>query len=248
MAQPDETRIVRSKNLFVHIILRQNKDQIAQLFDDPGAVLELLTGLLKIDKQGLRIKIGHFAQSILQGNAADQINREVKELREEGKIRDFTEDERGTTTWAELMKEIDDGIPDTDKLEAMKIFFIEVNRVNSTDEKRMLNYQLFRIAKSMDSGKLLILRAAYAMMGEVGTGEWTIQRWADAVAKKLGHGLTGLVLKDESALMELGLITLHRDVTVGPPNTAARIDNGRLTDLGIKLCETIQNYQDRIES
>jgi hypothetical protein len=100
----------------------------------------------------------------------------------------------------------------------------------------------------MDSGKLLILRAAYAMKGEVGTGEWTIQRWADAVAKKLGHGLTGLVLKDESALMELGLITLHRDVTVGPPNTAARIDNGRLTDLGIKLCETIQNYQDRIES
>lgn len=248
MSPPDETRIVRSKNLFEHIILRQNKDQIAQLFDDPGAVLELLTGLLKIDKQGLRIKIGHFAQSILQGNAVDQINREIKELREEGKIRDFTEDERGTTTWAELMKEIDDGVPDTDKLEAMKIFFIEVNRVNSTDEKRMLNYQLFRIAKSLDSGKLLILRATYAMKGEVGTGEWTIQRWADAAAKKLGHGLTGLVLKDEAALMELGLISPHRDVTVGPPNASARIDNGRLTDLGIKLCETIQNYQDRIES
>lgn len=248
MAPPDETRIVRSKNLFEHTILPQNKDQIAQLFDDPGAVLELLTGLLTIDKQGLRIKIGHFTQSILQGNAVEQINREIKELREKGKIRDFTEDERGTTTWAELMKEIDDGIPDTDKLEAMKIFFIEVNRVNATDEKRMLNYQLFRIAKGLDSGKLLILRAAYAIKGEVGRGEWTIQRWAVAVAKKLGHGLTALVLKDESALMELGLISPHRDATVGLPNQVARVDNGRLTDLGIKLCETIQNYQDRVES
>ena len=123
MASPDETRLVRSKNLFEHTILPQNKDQIAHLFDDPGAVLELLTGLLTIEnKQGLRIKIGHFAQSILQGNAVEQINREIKELREKGKIRDFTEDERGTTTWAELMKEIDEGIPDTDKLEAMKYF------------------------------------------------------------------------------------------------------------------------------
>ena len=244
MAPPDETRIVRSKNLFEHTILPQNKDQIAQLFDDPRGVLEVLTGLLTIDKQGLRIKIGHFAQSILQGNAEEQINREIKELREKGKIRDFTEDERGTTTWAELMKEIDDGIPDTDKLEAMKIFFVEVNRVNATDAKRMLNYQLFRIAKSLDSGKLLILRAAYAIKGEVGSGEWTIQRWADAVAKKLGHGLTALVLKDESALMELGLISPHRDATVGLANQVARVDNGRLTDLGIKLCETIQNYQE----
>ena len=146
------------------------------------------------------------------------------------------------------MKEIDDGIPDTDKLEAMKIFFIEVNRVNAKDEKRMLNYQLFRIAKKLDSGKLLILRAAYAIKGEVGRGDWGIQRWADAVAKKLGHGLTALVLKDESALMELGLVSPHRDRTAGLPNQVAMVDNGRLTDLGIKLCETIQNYQDRIES
>jgi hypothetical protein len=247
MASTDETLIIRSKTLFEHTILPQNKDQIAQLFDDPRAVLELVTGLLTIDKQGLRIKIGHFAQSVLQGNAAEQINREIKELREEGKIRDFTEDERGTTTWAELMKEIDDGIPDTDKLEAMKVFFIEVNSVNATDEQRMLDYQLFRIAKSLDSGKLLILRAAYAIKGEVGSGEWTIQRWADAVAKKLGHGLTALILKDESALIELGLISPHRDVTVGLPNQVARVDNGRLTDLGIKLCETVENYRDRIE-
>ena len=124
---------------------------------------------------------------MLQGNAQEQINREIKELREKGRIRDFTEDERGTTTWAELMKEIDDGIPDTDKLEAMKIFFIEVNAVNATDEERMLNYQLFRIAKSLDSGKLLVLRAAYAMKDEVGgAGEWGIYRWAEAVSKKLG--------------------------------------------------------------
>ncbi|HLZ43837.1 MAG TPA: hypothetical protein VKQ11_22930 [Candidatus Sulfotelmatobacter sp.] len=243
MALPDETRIIRSKKLFEQTILPENRDQIAQLFDDPKRVLELITGMLAVDKQSLRIKIGHFAQSILQGNAQQQINREIKELREKGKIRDFTEDERGTTTWAELMKEIDDGIPDTDKLAAMKIFFIEINRVNATDESRMLNYQLFKIAKNLDSGKLLILKAAYAIKGDVGTGEWGIQRWATAVAKKLGHGLTALVLKDESTLMELGLISPHRDRTVGLPNQIAQVDNGRLTDLGIKLCETIQNYQ-----
>lgn len=248
MAPPDETRIVRSKNLFEHAILPQNKDQIAQLFDDPRSFLELITGFLTLDKQGVRIKIGHFAQSVLQGNAQEQINQEIKELREKGKIRDFTEDERGITTWAELMKEIDDGMPDTDKLEAMKIFFIEVNRINATDEKRMLNYQLFRIGKSLDSGKLLILRAAYAMRNDVGGGDWTIQRWAEAVAKKIGHGLAALVLKDESSLMALGLIAPYRDATVGRRNQVTSADNGRLTDLGLKLCETIEKYQAGIES
>jgi hypothetical protein len=247
MAPPDETRIIRSRNLFEHAILPQNKDQIAQLFDDPKGFLELITGLLGLDKQGLRIKIGHFAQSLLQGNAQEQINREIKELREKGKVRDFTEDERGTTTWAELMKEIDDGMPDPDKLEAMKIFFIEVNRINATDEERMLNYQLFKIAKSLDSGKLLILRAAYAIK-DVGKGEWTIHRWAEAVANQIGHGLTALVLKDESVLMALGLISPHRDATVGREYQRTLVDNGRLTDLGVRLCQTIQAYQAEIGS
>ena len=88
----------------------------------------------------------------------------------------------------------------------MKIFFIEGNRVNATDEERMLNYQLFRIAKGLDSGKLLIMRAAYAIRDEIGNGERPIQSWAEAVATKLGHGLSALVLEDESPLMELGLI------------------------------------------
>ena len=248
MANPDETLIVRPKELFEHAILPQNKDQIAQLFDDPKGSLELLTGYLMLDKQSLRIKIGHFAQSVLQGNAQEQINREIKEQREKGKIRDFTEDERGTTSWAELMKEIDDNMPDSDKLEAMKVFFIEVNKTNATDEERMLNYQIFKIAKNLDSGKLLILKAAYAVRGEVGTGEWTIPRWAEVIAKKLGHGLTALVLKDESALMELGLISPHRDMSAGLPNQRAEVSNGRLTDLGFKLCQTIQNYQAAIRT
>lgn len=244
----DETRIVRPSKLFEHAILPQNKDQIAQLFDDPKGFLELLTGFLKVDKQGLRLKLGYFGQSLLQGNAQDQINREIKELRGSGRIRDFTEDVNGTTTWVELMKEIDDTVPDNDKLEAMKILFIEANRPNATDQDRMLNYQLFQIAKKLDSGKLLILNACYAMRGEVGSpGAWTIQRWADLVAKKLGHGLTALVIKDEAALMELGLLSLRSDSTVSVDRQSASIKDGRLTDLGVRLCETIRNYQPEIE-
>lgn len=246
MASQDETRIVRSRNLFEHAILPQNKDQIAQLFDDPKGILELITGLLTVDKLGLRIKMGYLAQAILQGNAQEQINREIKDLREKGKIRDFTEDERATTTWAELMKEIDDGIPDTDKLEAMKIFFIEAIRINSADEERVLNYQLFRIAKSLDSGKLLILRAAYTLKDSL-RSDMYVQKWAEAVANKLGHRLTALVLKDESALMELGLISPHRDMTVGQQHQVASAERARLTDLGIKICQTMQNYRAEIE-
>ena len=54
MAKPDETRIIRSGNLFEHAILPQNRDEIAQLFDDPKSFLELLTGCLTLDRQGLR--------------------------------------------------------------------------------------------------------------------------------------------------------------------------------------------------
>ena len=61
MVPQDETRIIRSRNLFEHAILPQNKDQIAQLFEDPKCLFEVITGVLALDKQGLRIKIGHLA-------------------------------------------------------------------------------------------------------------------------------------------------------------------------------------------
>jgi len=86
------------------------------------------------------------------------------------------------------------------------------------------------------------------MKYEVGRGDWEIRRWGDAIAKKIEHGISALVLKDESALMELGLISPHRDITVGPAKQVASINNARITDLGIRLCETIQSYQATVEA
>jgi hypothetical protein len=81
------------------------------------------------------------------------------------------------------------------------------------------------------------------MKDETGGGVWQIERWAAAVASKLGHGLTALILKDEAALMELGLISPHQSATVGLERQSASVNNGRLTDLGLKVYWTIESYQ-----
>ena len=49
------------------------------------------------------------------------------------------------------MKSLDDGDIEKEKLDAMKALFCQANQPSATDEQRIAAYQIFKIAKSLDS-------------------------------------------------------------------------------------------------
>ena len=131
--------------------------------------------------------------------------------------------------------------------------FFAVNNVGIQDAQRILNYQLFQIAKNLTSGELLLLKAletAYRNGVFPGHDErMNLDLWTMKVAGHMGHGLTFLVLRDSHALEQQGLINTKeveptmRTAPGGSGQYAVNSRNARLTDLGFKFCENIRNYQ-----
>src|SRR6266566_2559984 len=189
---------------------------------------------------------GRIVQAIFKAKLFQQVSREIKELREKGKIPDdFAEKPYGFDSWVELFRVIDEEAPNAEKLKAVKAMFYAVNRINVSDAERILNYQLFQIAKNLTSGELLLLKIIYEEYKSGGfprgAQHKSLGEWAKRIAEKCGHKLGALVERDERALVNQGLISGHTNP--GHPSAMVNENNERLTDLGIRFCENIQRYE-----
>ena len=224
------------------IILAENKDALAQFLDQPlAAIAEAITGALAAGPKSWAVFSGKLVQAALKGKLFQQLSREIKELREKGKIADdFAEKPYGYQTWSELMMIIDSEAPDQERLDALKAMFFAVNRVNADDGQRIVAYQLFQIAKKLSSGQLLYLKACYDIYTKrefVGGMHITEHDWLTKVGRKLGHAVLALLRQDEMVLAEMGLVTGRANY-----NEITNENDARMTDLGIKFCQEIQNY------
>lgn len=242
-----ESYIVKRKDPLSDIILSENKEDLAKFFDEPfPAIVETITGALATGPTAWMPVAGHIVQAALKGKLFQQISRGIKDLRERDKIDDFAERELGYRSWVELFKIIDEEAPEGEKLEALKALFYGVNKVNATDAQRIVTYQLFQIAKRLNSGAFMLLKAcfeakkandypSYASTDFVWPGPW-----AEAMARRIGHGLSALVLRDERVLMEQGLISPYG---TGPQAGMVPARDARLTDLGLKFCAQLEDCQ-----
>src|SRR5437870_13719786 len=101
------------------------------------AIAEVITAALAADRKDWILMAGHIVQGVLKGELFPQVSREIKELREKGKIpEDFADKEKykyGFRSWVDLLKTIDDEPPDADRLEALMAMFYGANTVNATD-------------------------------------------------------------------------------------------------------------------
>jgi hypothetical protein len=235
-----ESIVVTPRDPFSDVILSENAEELAKFMDEPvTAIAETITGLLAAGSKAWLPLTGRMVQAILNAKMYQQLGREIKELRDKGKIPDdFAEKKYGFQSWVELLKTIDEESPDQDKLYALKAMFYSVNKIGIEDSERIVNYQLFQIAKRLTSNQLLILKAVRESQNASEFGRHNSQGvipWAAIVSARLGHGLTSLVSKEETVLSEQGLIK----APLSPQDS-------RLTDLGWRLCENIERY--RIET
>ena len=60
------------------------------------------------------------------------------------------------------------------------------------------------------------------------------------MANKCGHGLSALVEQTERKLAQYGLIS---PIVMSGNLETFKDENARLTDLGLRFCENVQNYE-----
>jgi hypothetical protein len=249
----DESIVLKPHELLSDAILSQNADELAAFMDQPQvAIAEAITGAIAAGPKAWVAMTGRIVQGTLKGKLFQQVGQELEDLRAKGKIREDFADEKykyGFKSWVELLTIIDEETPDADRLEALKAMFYAVNKVNATDGERILSYQLFQIAKKLTSGEILLLKAIFETYKsrdfDPNRGNTIpLIHWAQKIASRLGYGLTALVLRDGRALVEQGLISRRlNSPDLADDQQAVLNSSARLTDLGIKFCDSIQSYQ-----
>jgi hypothetical protein len=236
-----------------YIVKRRDYSDIAKL-QDPGVfeefldqpltfIAETITGALAVGKTGAMVAGGRVVQALLKGMLFKQFAAEFRKLRDAGSIpKDFAEKPYGFQTWVELMTIIDEEAPDADRLEALKAMFFAVNKVGVKDGESIAAYQLWQLTKGLTSGEVMLLKVAFENRTKVfpkGPSGTTYSDWAEQVSNAAGHGIKGLIDIHEKRLTELGLFTFHPLTTLDTVNP----ENARLSNLGLRLCSNIENYQ-----
>jgi len=184
-------------------------------------------------------------QAMLKGRLLEQWSKEVKKFQEAGRIQnDFADKRYGFQTWVELMRIIDEESPDADRLEVLKAMFFAVNKVGTADGERIKAYQLWQIAKNLNSGELLLLKTVFECKDTYGDGVDTPTKnkylyWRTSMCNVISHGSEGLIELHQKKPTELGLLTPKTPNLMGE---IIDIRNARLSDLGLAFCANIETY------
>ena len=205
-----------------------------------------VTGALAAGKSGWILSSGRLVQAMLKGRLFEQWSKEVKRFQEAGRIPDnFADTKYGFQTWVELMTIIDGESPDADRLEALKAMFYAVNKVRATDGEQIKAYQLWQIAKLLNSGELLLLRTVYLHRSQYASEAThasyvgNYPHWASYMARAVGHNSQGLIDLHQKKLTEIGLLTA-RTLDDGSGIIG---QNARLSELGSAFCSNIESYE-----
>jgi hypothetical protein len=92
----DESIVLKPREPFSSdAVLPQDADELAKFMDQPlPAIVETITGALAAGPKAWTVVAGHIVQGILKGKLYQQVSREIKELREKGKIPEDFADEK----------------------------------------------------------------------------------------------------------------------------------------------------------
>ncbi len=225
---------LESPGIIERILSRSRAEKVAY-------VSALLTsGLSKYALAGPKV-----ALAAMTVEALTDFGKEVSEWIRTDKVpQDFSGRPSGYQTWVDLLQEIDSNPVDGERLKAMKAMFLAANEIKATDGQSVLAYQLFQIAKGLGSGELMLLKVAYETHK---TNAWprNVQsahayNWRLFMANKCGHGLSALVEQTERKLAQYGLIS---PIVMSGNLETFKDENARLTDLGLRFCENVQNYE-----
>ncbi|MBU4346247.1 MAG: hypothetical protein KKH29_02845 [Candidatus Omnitrophica bacterium] len=229
-----------------------DKKSIIEFLQAPAIKMaEVITGILVSDSTELKLSAGKLIQASIKFKLLSQLGKELREYAEKGKIKDdILGSSKSQASLCELLKFIDDDVPDEERFKAMKSIFLFSITTDTTEKDKELAFELLRICKKISSSELLILKACYEISNgnhkfEHLTKERVLQmhsagEWLGLVSQQIGHNIPSLIQVYEESLENLKLIS-HRQ---HPDRSGIyKTQYFRLTELGYKLCEFITKYQ-----
>ena len=235
-------------------------------FNDPKNIIEFLqspavkmaefiTGLLVSESKDYKLSAGRLVQASIKWKLFSQLGQEIKDYVSKGKIKeDYIEEDLGKQTLSEMLKFIDEAAPDEVRFNAMKSLFMKSVIQESSDEDKALSYQFMKICKELESGHIMVLKAAYEICKEGGTNpafakdtpngkvevnpnDGIAENWLRNISLLIGHGIPALIEVYEEKLIALKLISPRR----GSDSSGITFRNYRLTTLGLKISDFLSN-------
>jgi hypothetical protein len=234
-------------------------------FDDPKSIAEFLeqptikisealTGVFASEISDLKLSAGKLVQASIKGQFIKQLGKELKQYIEKGKIKeDYFATNKDKASLYELLKFIDEEVPDEERFKAMKsIFFMSISNDIQKGQQELV-YELMHICKQLNAGDILVLKSVYDIFKEsaergkayitpntqIDLTNNSASYWLDIISKKIGHKIPTLIEKHEAVLMGLGLLSPR---TLPDKSGIVASPRFRLTELGWEMIDFITKY------
>lgn len=242
----DETSIVQSPRDYSEVIEQLDSAKLQGLLEEHLTTLvEMVTGAAASGKMGLLVSVGKGVQGLLKYRNFRQFGEEFRRLRDKERIPgDFAEKKYGFQSWVELMTIIDEECPDEERLEALKAAFYAINKIGQGDADVIVEYQLWQIAKELNSGDIILLRSMYMHVNNR-FGD-TRPAWLANMTKVSGLVIPELLERHEKRLTDMLLMTGRTAVGADLQHghlSGIDVRNNRLSQLGIRFCKNIETYK-----
>ncbi len=238
-----------------NLIDLENEKSLMSFLKEPTVkIAETLTGVFVSEKKDWKLSAGKLIQATIKGSLITQLGREIEKYQEEGRIKvDYFATHKNRASLYELLKFLDEEVPDEELFTAIKSVFFSGIGVDSTEHDEALVYEFLQTAKKLSGTEILILKAAYdisngrkpndIVQGALDNARDHRPTWRKCISKQMGYGdLDAVVFKYEENLESLGLIS-PRVVIDRLQSNYEPTQHFRLTEMGYKFCEFITNYE-----
>ena len=198
-------------------------------------IAETFTGLLVSSREDWKLSAGKLIQAVIKSSFLTQLGREIEEYRDKGKIKeDYFATHKQRATLIELLKFIDEEVPDNERFNAIKSIFFNSIAKDASERDEILGYELLKLCRKLTSGDILVLKSCYRNIDSMKDFQETIN-WLNKVSEDI-HLPIRLIELYEKNLMSLNLLSGRHGKS---QDIIAAGVNGRITDLGAELYKFI---------
>lgn len=192
-------------------------------------IAEFFTGVACSSRSDWGRSVGHIVQGVIGGRGLSNLQKEVECYIDAGRIKkDFVTSIQGERCLVELLKFLEQEIPDHDRLELLRRIYI----VSATEElhnrESPLPLQFMQIARSLTQGEIIVLFTAYRIDR---TGSSMLREHFDLFVEETSLKYSELVLQHIQSLSEKRLL---------------RQDGKMMTIMGRAFCEFVSYYDEKI--
>lgn len=212
------------------------------------SLVQGIGGLASLSRREAAISISHLVQRSRGIGFLTALKLGWDELKLKAKIPDgYNTSDQCINNLQELLQALDSELVDETRFDAMKRVFLVSASEERSSREGILPYQLMQIARSLSSGELLVLKAAFQGYndGLVTDKTDSAHNWLARVSTLSNLKYSSLVEVNEEKLILKHLLSGR---LFGDKSGVQLKPYYRLTELGKDFCEFISHYDELVSA